>query len=150
MTTWQGFLDAFKRLISSMKFWTFILALLTTVGAKYGFKVDDQMFWTIVGLFGALLGVQGLTDHGKGQQQIIAGRIDSLGSPAMLASGSIGTVSPELGAVKINQVASTDKPVSHELVLTNGYTVDITNALQSAGLVLTPTQTSQTSMKMEV
>lgn len=57
--------DAILRLLSSMKFWTVVLGVLTSIGAKYGFKVDQDMFWAIVGLFGLLLGTQGLQDHGK-------------------------------------------------------------------------------------
>lgn len=61
----MGMKDAIIRLLSSMKFWTVVLGLLTSFGAKYGFKVDPDMFWAIVGLFGLLLGAQGLQDHGK-------------------------------------------------------------------------------------
>jgi len=48
-----------------MKFWTMILGFVTALGVKYGFKVDPDVFWSVVGLFGLLIGAQGLTDHGK-------------------------------------------------------------------------------------
>ena len=57
--------QALLRLVSSMKFWTLILGLITSLGAKYGFQVDPEVFWSIVGLFGLLIGAQGLTDQGK-------------------------------------------------------------------------------------
>lgn len=57
--------DAILRLLSSMKFWTLILGVATALGVKYGIKVDPDVYWSIVGLFGLLIGAQGLTDHGK-------------------------------------------------------------------------------------
>lgn len=57
--------DALLRLIASMKFWTAMLGLVTALAARYGFSVDPEVYWTIVGIFGALLGGQALTDHGK-------------------------------------------------------------------------------------
>jgi len=64
--------DALLRLISSMKFWTAVLGIVTALGAKYGLKVDADLYWSIVGMFGVLLGAQGLTDHGKVAAQITA------------------------------------------------------------------------------
>jgi hypothetical protein len=61
----QTMKEALLRLVSSMKFWTLILGLLVSLGAKYGFEVDPEVYWAIVGLFGFLLGAQGLTDQGK-------------------------------------------------------------------------------------
>lgn len=61
---------ALLRVFSSMKTWTLLLALLTSQGAKYGLDVDEKTYWTIVGLFGLLLGVQGLNDHGKAKAEI--------------------------------------------------------------------------------
>ncbi len=58
--------------MSSMKFWTMILGMVTAIGAKYGFKVDPETYWSIVGLFGLLIGAQGLTDHGKEAAKISA------------------------------------------------------------------------------
>lgn len=65
MTVLQGFGNALKTLVSSLKFWTLVLALITAFAAKYGIAVDDNTYWTIVGFFGVLLGAQGLTDFGK-------------------------------------------------------------------------------------
>lgn len=64
--------EALFRLVSSMKFWTVILGLSTAVGAKFGLKVDPDIYWSIVGLFGLLIGAQGLTDHGKEAAKITA------------------------------------------------------------------------------
>jgi hypothetical protein len=64
--------DAIVRLLSSMKFWTTFLGIVTAIGAKYGFKVDPEVYYSIVGLFGLLLGAQGLTDHGKEAAKIAA------------------------------------------------------------------------------
>lgn len=49
-----------------------ILGMVTAIGAKYGFKVDPEIYWSIVGLFGLLIGAQGLTDHGKEAAKISA------------------------------------------------------------------------------
>lgn len=65
--------DAIIRLLSSMKFWTTILGVVSALGAKYGFNVDPDGYWSIVGLFGLLLGAQGLTDHGKEAAKVTAG-----------------------------------------------------------------------------
>lgn len=64
--------EAVVRLLSSMKFWTMVLGIITALGAKYGFKVDPEIYWSIVGLFGLLIGAQGLTDHGKEAAKISA------------------------------------------------------------------------------
>lgn len=64
--------DAIIRLLSSMKFWTTILGVVTALGAKYGFKVDPDVYWSIIGLFGLLVGAQGLTDNGKEAAKITA------------------------------------------------------------------------------
>lgn len=61
-----------------MKFWTMILGLLTAIGAKYGFKVDPDVFWSIVSLFGLLIGAQGLADHGKEAAKITAATKDEI------------------------------------------------------------------------
>lgn len=60
------------RLLSSMKFWTVILAVVTTQAAKHGFEVDPTTYWTIVGLFTALLTGQALQDHGKERAKVEA------------------------------------------------------------------------------
>ena len=64
--------DALLRLFSSMKFWTTIAALLATLGAKYGFSVDQTTVLMIGTLFAILLGAQGLTDMGKGRATVQA------------------------------------------------------------------------------
>lgn len=64
--------DAIIRLLSSMKFWTVILGIVTALGAKYGINVDPEVYWSIVGLFGLLLGAQGLADHGKEAAKVAA------------------------------------------------------------------------------
>ena len=139
MTAWQGFLDAMKRLVGSMKFWTFVLALLTTYGAKHGLNVDPETYWTIVGLFGALLGVQGLADHGKTAAAIKAapGTLTPLveGKPLLGTIDEAYLKSFDPTAVKISTTASTNSPTAHELVLSNGASVDITKALASAGFI---------------
>lgn len=61
--------EALQRLLSSMKFWTAVLGLLGTLAAKYGFDVDERMYWTIVGIVGLLLVGQAATDHGKAAAQ---------------------------------------------------------------------------------
>lgn len=68
---------ALLRLFSSMKFWTLLLGLVTSLGAKHGLEVDAQTYWSIVGLFGLLLGVQGLNDHGKAKAEIETRHIQS-------------------------------------------------------------------------
>ncbi len=55
-----------------MKFWTAVLGILSAIGAKYGFRVDPEVYWSIVGIFGLLIGAQGLTDHGKEAAKITA------------------------------------------------------------------------------
>lgn len=57
--------NAIIRLLSSTKFWTAILGIVSALGARYGFQVDPEVYWSIVGIFGLLIGAQGLTDHGK-------------------------------------------------------------------------------------
>jgi hypothetical protein len=68
---------ALLRLLSSMKFWTLLLGLVTSLGARYGFDVDPEVYWSIVGLTGLLLGAQGLTDHGKSKAEIETRNIQS-------------------------------------------------------------------------
>lgn len=68
---------ALLRLFSSMKFWTLLLGLVTSLGAKYGLGIDPDTYWSIVGLFGLLLGVQGLNDHGKGKAEIEARNVQN-------------------------------------------------------------------------
>lgn len=57
--------DALTRLLSSAKFWTAIIALISVFAAKYGFEISDQMTTLMSVIFAVLLGGQGLTDHGK-------------------------------------------------------------------------------------
>ena len=64
--------DAIIRLLSSMKFWTAVLGLLTAIGAKVGFNVDPEVFWAIVGVVTSVIIGQGLTDHGKEAAKITA------------------------------------------------------------------------------
>lgn len=59
-------------LLSSMKFLTTVLGIVTALAARYGFHVDPDTFWMIAGLFVVLLTGQGLTDHGKAAAQIAA------------------------------------------------------------------------------
>jgi hypothetical protein len=65
------------RLFSSMKFMTFLLGVITTQAAKYGFEVDPETYWTITGLFGLLLGAQAATDHGKAKAEIESRNVQS-------------------------------------------------------------------------
>ncbi len=129
LTTWQGFLTALKRLISSMKFWTFILTLLTALGAKYGFNVDASTFWSIVGLGGTLLGVQGATDWGKNatvaQNQSHARHTAKYGAwNPSFASSAVATFEPptpkllvmgEGGTVKVHMSDGTDHEIGDML-----------------------------------
>jgi hypothetical protein len=48
-----------------MKFWTLILGLISAIAAKKGFSMDPEIYWTIVGAFGVLIGAQGAADWGK-------------------------------------------------------------------------------------
>jgi hypothetical protein len=64
--------SALIRLVSSMKFWTVVFGLVTSLGAKYGVHVSAEVYWTIVGAFGLLIGAQGLQDHGKEAAKIAA------------------------------------------------------------------------------
>lgn len=66
--------DALVRLASSMKTWTLVLTLLGALGAKYGFSVDAETFWAIVGLGTVLLGAQGATDLGK--NAVVAAKVE--------------------------------------------------------------------------
>lgn len=68
---------ALLRLLSSMKFWTLLLGIVTSLGAKYGLEVDPEVYWSIVGLFGLLIGAQGLNDHGKAKAEIETRSIQS-------------------------------------------------------------------------
>lgn len=68
---------ALLRLLSSMKFWTAVLGVLTALGAKYGLEVDPETYWTIVGFFSLLLGGQALQDHGKAKAEIETRHIQS-------------------------------------------------------------------------
>lgn len=63
---------ALTRLLASMKFWTTLAGVLTVLCARYGFQVDRETILTIGGLFGILLGSQGLADQGKHAEQIRA------------------------------------------------------------------------------
>ncbi len=63
---------ALIRLVSSMKFWTFVLGLLTALGARYGIKVDAEIYWSIVGLTAVLIGAQGATDAGRAAAEVNA------------------------------------------------------------------------------
>ena len=73
--------DAFRRLLSSMKFWTLILGVVATVGAslfaKYGLELSDSTVAKIAELlalgFGVLLGAQGATDLGKARTKVDGG-----------------------------------------------------------------------------
>jgi len=58
-------LEAWKDLLSSKKFWTAILAVVTLVAGKKGLAIDEPTFWAVAGVFISLIGAQGLTDHGK-------------------------------------------------------------------------------------
>lgn len=64
--------DAIIRLLSSMKFWTAVLGLVTAIGAKAGFNVDPEVFWAIVGVITSVIIGQGLADHGKEAAKITA------------------------------------------------------------------------------
>jgi hypothetical protein len=55
-----------------MKFWTTVIGIVATIGAKYGIQVDAATQAEIAGFFGLLLGAQGLTDHGKAAAAIAA------------------------------------------------------------------------------
>jgi uncharacterized membrane protein YfbV (UPF0208 family) len=58
-------IDALKRLASSMKFWTAVIALIAIFAARYGFEISEQMTALVGAIFAVLLGGQGLADHGK-------------------------------------------------------------------------------------
>jgi hypothetical protein len=64
--------NALLGLLSSKKFMTWLLGMFIALGAKYGFHVDPEVFWTLVGLTGVLLGAQGATDHGKAAAMVHA------------------------------------------------------------------------------
>ncbi len=81
--------DALVRLFSSAKFWTMLIGLAVTLGARYGFQVDADVMWMIAGLVGILLGAQGLTDHGKSAAmvagpatQVAQGDVVNVAAPA--------------------------------------------------------------------
>lgn len=76
--------DAIIRLLSSMKLWTVVLGIASALGAKYGIRVDPDVYWSIVGLFGLLLGAQGLTDHGKEAAKATASASTALGALAVI------------------------------------------------------------------
>lgn len=72
--------DALTRLLSSMKFWTVIVGLVTTMGAtafaKWGIDTSDaaqqQIAITISALFAILLHAQGNAESGKEAAKIQA------------------------------------------------------------------------------
>ena len=75
-------IDAWKDLLSSKKFWTAILAVVTLVAAKKGVEVDQTTFWAIAGIFVSLIGAQGLTDHGKGALPTATARVRRAAAPS--------------------------------------------------------------------
>lgn len=86
--------DALLRLASSMKFWTLLLGIVSALSAKYGLQVDPEVYWSIVGLFGLLLGAQGLQDHGKEAAKETAKASVAIGNlpatlPVQVAAGDI-------------------------------------------------------------
>lgn len=58
-------LATWRDLLTTKKFWTAIIAVITLIAASKGFDVDPKTLWGIVGIFVTLLGAQGLTDMGK-------------------------------------------------------------------------------------
>jgi len=133
LTTWQGFLTALKRLVSSMKFWTFMLTLLLALGTKYGFNVDPTAYWTIVGLGAALLGVQGATDWGKNaqvaQNQSHAIHSAKYGTP-FSSQAAVAQFAP--AEAKLLIIGDDGKVSIH---MTDGTDHDITEMLSKAGFV---------------
>lgn len=81
--------EAIIRLLSSMKFWTAVLGLITAIGAKAGFNVDPEVFWAIVGVVTAVILGQGLTDHGKE-----AAKITSSAAQPTTVVGNDVTINP--------------------------------------------------------
>lgn len=80
--------DAIVRLFSSMKFWTAVLGLITAIGVKVGFNVDQDVFWAIVGVVTSVILGQGLTDHGKEAAKITAAATASAQIPASLVDNT--------------------------------------------------------------
>ncbi len=68
--------EALLRLLASAKFWTMLLGLVGAIAARYGFEVDPEVFWAIVGLVGVLIGAQGAADAGKEKAKIEAKAVD--------------------------------------------------------------------------
>lgn len=128
MTTTQMILDALKRLAGSMKAWTLVLGLLTTLGAKYGFNVDPTTFWVIVGGFATLLGAQGATDWGKSASTVMAAV-----PPTTMLTGTVD--SPKASYL----ITKDDGTVN--ILMNNGDHHDITSMITAAGYakVTTPT-----------
>lgn len=67
--------EALTRLLTSAKFWTMIIGLIVTLGARYGFQVDPEVMWMIAGIVAILLGAQGLTDMGKSAALITTAKV---------------------------------------------------------------------------
>lgn len=57
--------DALIRLLSSMKFWTAVIALIAVFAARYGFEISEQMTALVAAVFTVLIGAQGAADLGK-------------------------------------------------------------------------------------
>lgn len=131
MTTLQGFLDALKRLVSSMKFWTFVLTLLTAFGAKRGWDIDPTTFWAIVSLGGVLLGVQGAADWGKNTAVVQA-----KASMAHTAKFGTGMHAAALMTTPLEaKLLVTSEGGSVKVHLSNGDDIEIGDLLEGAGYV---------------
>lgn len=87
--------DALTRLVSSAKFWTLILGLLTTFLAKYGVHVDDSTSQYIAMGFALLLGAQAANDHGKAAALINA---KAANDNTVVAAPAVATVEEKVAS----------------------------------------------------
>jgi hypothetical protein len=118
-------LPVWKRMLSSMKLWTVVLGLIGIFAAKYGFEVDRETYWTIVGVVVFLIGAQGVTDWGKSAAVVHhSGNLFN-----EISATTLTTVGPE----PIRVWTSDDGDVW--LSYTNGTQHDITEILTKAGLL---------------
>jgi len=81
-----------RELLGSKKVISAIVAVVTVIAAKYGFRVDTETIIGLITLFGILIGAQGATDFGKEAAKIQADAAvkvaESNKQTAIIASGA--------------------------------------------------------------
>lgn len=129
----SGIKEAFLKLVSSLKFWTVILWLGSAIAAKYGFNVDEDVYWTIVAAFGALVTGQALKGFGAVAAQVKAASDKDAREaylPQTLPAGTGGW-----GGAEVTLSSS----VHHAGTVTNEHPVGATLVSNDEGLTIAST-----------